>query len=104
MRIKRLLRSDALLRVAVALITWYIRFVVATSRWRTIGGEHPEAFWRAGRPFVGAFWHGRLSMVPLAWKGERGHGLVSQNRDGELIARVLAQFGIAGIRGSTRRG
>jgi lysophospholipid acyltransferase (LPLAT)-like uncharacterized protein len=104
MRLKRLLRSNALLRVAVAVIAAYIRFVFATSRWRTVGGEHPEAFLRAGRPFVGAFWHGRLSMMPLAWKGERGHGLVSQNRDGELIARVLARFGIAGIRGSTRRG
>lgn len=105
MRIKRLLRSDAAFRLASAVIAAYIRFVFATSRWQTVGGQHPEAFWRAGRPFVGAFWHGRLMMMQLAWAGDaRAHALISQHRDGELIARTNAHFGLGSIRGSTQRG
>jgi hypothetical protein len=105
MRIKRLLRSKAVLRAAVAVIAAYIRLVYATSRWRAVGAEHPEAFWRTGRPYVGAFWHGRLLMMPRTWQGRgAAHVLISQHRDGELIARAIAHFGLSSIRGSTRSG
>jgi len=99
--IKRLLRSAPFVRVVADAIALYIRFVHATSRWETIGGEYPQQFWDAGKPFVGAFWHGRLLMMPLAWKTDHpSHVLISQHRDGELIARTMDPFGIGTIRGS----
>ncbi len=56
------------------------------------------------RPRVYAFWHSQ--MLP-ALASHRNCGiavLISEHRDGELIARVAARFGVHAIRGSTSRG
>ncbi len=87
------------------LVAQYIRLVWATGRWKVVGAEHPERFWREGRPFVGAFWHGRILMMPCAWQTPRRMNmLISQHRDGELIASTIAHFGLGTVRGSSRRG
>jgi lysophospholipid acyltransferase (LPLAT)-like uncharacterized protein len=98
---KRLLRSQRAIRIAADAIALYIRFVHATSRWQVHGAEHPAALWAAGKPFVLAFWHGRLLMVPMAWNLAKPiKMLISQHRDGELIARAMDPFGIGTVRGS----
>ncbi len=101
--LKRLLRSRVALRLAAACIAFYIRFVHATSRWQVIGSEHLEAHWQARKPAVVAFWHGRLLMLTVAWRGSSMtmRILISQHRDGELIARSLELFGIGAVRGSS---
>jgi lysophospholipid acyltransferase (LPLAT)-like uncharacterized protein len=55
-------------------------------------------------PCVCAFWHGEL--LPLiALHGDHGLvGMVSQSRDGELLARALCRLGFGLIRGSSSRG
>jgi lysophospholipid acyltransferase (LPLAT)-like uncharacterized protein len=56
------------------------------------------------KPWVFALWH--ASLLPAAWQ-HRDEGiavLVSQHRDGEAIARVLAAWGSTTVRGSTSRG
>jgi lysophospholipid acyltransferase (LPLAT)-like uncharacterized protein len=99
--IKRLLRSAPFVRVVANAIAFYIRLVGATSRWQTIGAEQPRRFWDADKPFIGVFWHGRLLMMPLAWTTRHTmRVLISQHRDGELIARTMDPFGIGTIRGS----
>lgn len=104
--VKRILRSRAAVRFAADTIALYIRFVHATSRWDVRGGEHPAAMWNSEQPFVLAFWHGRLLMVPMAWNlGKPIQMLISQHRDGELIARAMDPFGIGTVRGSgTKKG
>jgi len=69
------------------------------------GAEHPQRLLASGRPLVGAFWHGRMMMIPLAW-GRRApmHMLISSHRDGRIIADAVAYFGIRSIAGSSRRG
>jgi lysophospholipid acyltransferase (LPLAT)-like uncharacterized protein len=57
-----------------------------------------------GEPFVLAFWHGRMLGALAAHRGTPIRVLVSEHRDGELIARVLAANGMRTIRGSTTRG
>lgn len=102
--IKRFLRSAPVVRLTADAIALYVRLVHATSRWETRGIEYPQAFWREGKPFIGAFWHGRLLMMPLAWTTKhRMHVLISQHRDGELIARAMDPFGIGTVRGSTAK-
>lgn len=56
------------------------------------------------KPWVFALWHATL--LPIAYKhsNEGVAVLVSQHRDGELIARVLAAWGNTTVRGSTTRG
>lgn len=103
--IKRLLKSDALRRVLCWLGANYIRLVRATSRWQIVGDEIPRRHWDAGEPFIVAFWHGRLLMMPHSWEpGRPIHMLISQHRDGRLIADTVAHFGIDTVSGSTSKG
>jgi hypothetical protein len=59
---------------------------------------------RRGEPFILAFWHGDLLLMPYAYKGRRISVLSSQSRDGELIARTIARLGIDSSRGSSSHG
>ncbi len=91
--------------VICALAALYIRFVHATSRWSVEGGEHAAALWDQDAPFILAFWHGRLMLMPYCWRREKPiELLVSQHRDGQLIARTVGHFDLKTIAGSTSRG
>ena len=102
---KRLLRNEAVRGVLCALGAGYIRLVHATSRWRVEGGHIPGAYWDRGEPFIVAYWHGRILMMPYSWRQDRTMSLlISQHPDGQFIARLVRRFGLGTIAGSTRRG
>jgi lysophospholipid acyltransferase (LPLAT)-like uncharacterized protein len=102
---RRFVRSDRLRRVLCYSIHLYIRFVYATNRWSVEGGEYPRRLREAGKPFILAFWHGRLMMIPMAWQRLAPiHMLISAHRDGRIIADAVAHFGVQSVAGSTRRG
>src|SRR6267378_1743151 len=102
---RRIVRSDALRRVLCAFIALYIRFVYATSRWTVEGGEAARRHFREKRPFILAFWHGRLLMMPMAWPRDVAiHMLISGHRDGRMIADAVGHFGITSIARSSSRG
>ncbi|HUC71810.1 MAG TPA: lysophospholipid acyltransferase family protein [Stellaceae bacterium] len=102
---RRLLRDRRARGVACWAIQCYIRFVYRTNRWTVENGEWPQRLLAAGRPFIGAFWHGRMMMIPLGWRRMAPmHMLISAHRDGRIIADAVAYFGIGAIAGSTRRG
>jgi lysophospholipid acyltransferase (LPLAT)-like uncharacterized protein len=83
----------------------YIRLVHATGRWGVVRGHIPGRFWTEGRPFVLAFWHGRLLMMPYSWdRAVAIRMLISGHRDGQIIARTVSHFGIETIQGSTKKG
>ncbi|WP_051881312.1 lysophospholipid acyltransferase family protein [Parvularcula oceani] len=94
--------SPLLLAVLPPLVAGYIRLVHGTVRWERIGDEHHRALIGSGQPFICAFWHSRLLMMPVI-KAEQGRDfrmLISEHRDGEVIARVIGHFGIDTARGS----
>lgn len=102
---KRIGKNERIRGALCWLGSQYIRLVWATGRWRVIGDHIPAAFWDQGKPFILAFWHGRLLMMPKSWRdGTPIHMLISQHRDGQLIARTVGHFGIATVEGSTTRG
>ncbi|MBF0094434.1 MAG: lysophospholipid acyltransferase family protein [Alphaproteobacteria bacterium] len=102
---KDLTRSEAVRAVLCWLIAVYVRLVYHTSRWEVVGGETPRGFWERGRPFIVTFWHGRLLMMPPSWETERPiHMLISQHRDGRIIARTMDYFGIGTVAGSSSKG
>ena len=85
-----------------ALAALYIRLVLATSRIDVIGQDIPERFWQKGEPFILAFWHGQMLMMVRSWQTTRPiRMLISQNHDGEVIARAIGSFGIGTVRGSS---
>ena len=64
-------------------------------------------------PCVVLFWHGRLALMSFAYvhwwtNGQnpqrRAKVMISDHKDGEIIARVISFFGIDAIRGSSSKG
>ncbi len=103
--IKRLGKSERLRALLCWLASMYIRLVWVTGRWQVVDAHVPARFWDHGTPFILAFWHGRLLMMPKSWRaGYPINMLISQHRDGQLIARTVAHFGIRTIEGSSTRG
>ena len=82
----------------------FIRGLRSTLRLRHHGDERVREWERRGEPFILAFWHRHLLLMPYAYRGRRISVLVSQSRDGELIARTVARLGIDASRGSSSRG
>src|ERR1700686_380834 len=102
---RHLVRSDRLRRLLCWGIQLYIRFVYRTNRWTVEGAEIPRELRRAGRPFILAFWHGRLLMIPMAWQRLAPmHMLISAHRAGRITADWVTYFGVDSVAGSTRRG
>ncbi|CAA6606186.1 conserved hypothetical protein [Rhodospirillaceae bacterium LM-1] len=102
---KSILRSNAVRYLACWLAANYIRLIHATHKVTTENRHIPEAFWSQQKPFIMAFWHGRIFLMPYIWpKNHSFHMLASQHRDGLLISRTVAHLGIDSIAGSTTRG
>ncbi len=85
-----------------------VRALGATLRLTEAGVESMQALWDDPRPLIYAVWHGRILMVPwLSARFERARAvrvLASRSRDGELVARWVARFGMSVVRGSSSRG
>ena len=88
-----------------------VRALGATLRLTEQGVESMQALWASRQPLIYAAWHGRILMVP--WlnghlgrtRGARAvRVLASRSRDGELVARWVARFGLSVVRGSSSRG
>lgn len=102
---KRITRMPLVQRALCAAAAFYIWLVRRTGRWTVVGGEHPARLWDTGRPFILAFWHGRLLMMPYSWRrGVPIHMLISSHPDGQFIARTVDHFGIGWIAGSSTHG
>lgn len=82
----------------------FIRLLRTTVRLRHHGDERIREWEREGRHFILAFWHRHLLFMPYSYRGRRISVLVSQSKDGELIARTVAKLGIDSSRGSSSRG
>jgi lysophospholipid acyltransferase (LPLAT)-like uncharacterized protein len=96
--------SDGRLRWTVRLGAALIRVLASTWRFRVandavIGEAHAK-----GQRLLYTLWHGEL--LPLLWlhRGEGVAVVISEHRDGEIIARIAETLGYATIRGSTSRG
>lgn len=96
--IKRIMRSDAVQRLLGYLIAAYFQAVRRTSR---IDRAKPPV----DGPHILALWHGRLIMLPLLRNGEKPLvALISGHRDGQIVSRAGALFGILAATGSSSRG
>lgn len=81
-----------------------IKALAFTLRIETLHEERVSPFWDRDERFIMAFWHGRLLMMPFCYHGKRIKLLISQHKDGDLLARAMKRFGYDSIRGSTTRG
>ncbi len=103
--LKNIMRRPGPRATACLLAASYIRLVKLTGRWQVFGTEIPLAVLKEDKPFLVAFWHGRLLMMSLAWPYPQTFKMViSQHPDGELIARTIKILGFESIAGSSSRG
>jgi lysophospholipid acyltransferase (LPLAT)-like uncharacterized protein len=91
-------------RAAAEVGTAVLRTIAVTWRIEVVGDDVMSRFLSTGESAVFSLWHGQL--LPHIWY-HRNRGLailVSEHRDGEIIARVARSLGYGVIRGSTTRG
>jgi hypothetical protein len=88
-----------------------VRALGHTLRLEVIGTERLVPLWQSAQPIVYGVWHGQLLMLPFVNERLRAtHGarrvyvLASRSRDGEMLARFAARFGLGVARGSSSRG
>ena len=96
--------SEARVRWIVRAGTFLIRLLGMTWRVRVVNGETVGAVRAAGQRVIFTLWHGEL--LPLLW-AHRGQGIavvISEHRDGEIIAQIAERLGYATVRGSSSRG
>jgi lysophospholipid acyltransferase (LPLAT)-like uncharacterized protein len=102
---KRIKKKSLFETVAVELLFALIRFVHRTIKWTEIGGEIPESYHKAGKPFVGCLWHDRLMLSPCFWRWKTPiYVLASSHGDGRLIAKIAEKFSMRPVFGSTGKG
>jgi lysophospholipid acyltransferase (LPLAT)-like uncharacterized protein len=102
--VTRRLWSWFILTLVPAIATGLIRVLGRTLQIRSEGFDEVEGLYKQGKTVIFAFWHARQLMMPLVYPGKKAAVLISQHRDGELIHRIVARFGIKAVRGSTTRG
>jgi lysophospholipid acyltransferase (LPLAT)-like uncharacterized protein len=83
---------------------WVIRALATTWRMETVEGEALAEARRTGQRVIFALWHGEL--LPLLWhqRGENVAIVISDHRDGEIIAQIAESLGYATVRGSSSKG
>jgi lysophospholipid acyltransferase (LPLAT)-like uncharacterized protein len=72
-------------------------------RWRVDGLEHLTLDGSSRRPIL-AFWHGRVLAATYYFRHRGIVVMISENFDGEWIARIVERFGYGTSRGSSSRG
>jgi lysophospholipid acyltransferase (LPLAT)-like uncharacterized protein len=103
--IKKILKSNGAKAVISFIAAGYIWLVYRTSRWQVINGDAPHRLMTESKPFILAFWHGRLLMMPISvQKTTNVHVMISHHGDGEIIARTIKHWGQNSIRGSATKG
>jgi len=91
-------------RAALLLGRGALQLLARTWRFRIVNAAAIDDLRSAKRNFIFSLWHGQL--LPLLWH-HRDEGvvlLISEHRDGELVARAAESLGYALVRGSTTRG
>ena len=88
------------MRLAGLLAATFIRLMYWTLRVRHVRSENMERT----PQYIIAFWHCHLLMMVKCRLRTPIAALISQSKDGELIARTMEQFGADVARGSSSRG
>jgi lysophospholipid acyltransferase (LPLAT)-like uncharacterized protein len=84
-----------------------VRAVVGTTRFHFRYADpavNPEVARRTGQRYIYAFFHEVMLFPAYFWAWPEMQILISDHRDGELIAQVVSRLGFGVVRGSTTRG
>lgn len=100
-------RASRVKRAELAVITAVGVPVIAalgsSLSWKVDGLSHLQFDGNGRRPIM-AFWHGRVLTATYFFRDRGIVVMISENFDGEWIARIIERFGYGTSRGSTSRG
>jgi len=84
--------------------TLVVRLLALTWRVRYVNADVVKDLRGRKEPFIYILWHGQL--LPLIWthRNREIAVIISEHRDGEIIARIAGALGFRLVRGSTSRG
>jgi lysophospholipid acyltransferase (LPLAT)-like uncharacterized protein len=90
------------------LIGSYMLFVGVTTHWKRINQQAVEPFWApGGGRLIVCIWHGRFALVHKMWKfgptRPAPKMLISQSREGGIVAHTSRTVGADVIRGSAAK-
>lgn len=97
-------KEETRVRWSVRLGGLVIRLLSLTWRYRVENDAGWMALRADGQAFIFTLWHGEL--LPLTWRHRRQGitAMISEHRDGEIIARLVESWGYRTVRGSSSRG
>ena len=78
--------------------------LASTWSYRLEGREHQDRLRAEGQPVIYVLWHRHLLPITLLHRGEGIAAIVSQNRDGTILATAMDRWGYRTLRGSTSKG
>ena len=88
--------------IASKIMSFLMRLSFYTTRWTVVGKDIPDSYHKGKIPFIVCLWHDRLMMAPCVWKWKkRLHVLASNHIDGRMIAKVVENFSMPTVFGST---
>ncbi|MFV9874886.1 MAG: lysophospholipid acyltransferase family protein [Rickettsiales endosymbiont of Dermacentor nuttalli] len=103
--LKKILQSKLIRFLCAKLIYCYVKLVYFTGKWVVHKPRDIDIDGYLTEPCIYAFWHGRLTMMPLlAPKGRKMNVLSSRHRDGYLMSASMKNFGFSTIFGSSKKG
>ena len=82
----------------------FYRLWCRTLRYDLIHRESCEALIREGNSLVFTLWHDEVFAVPFQCRDWKVFTIVSRSTDGEYLARLLQEYDIYPLRGSSSRG
>lgn len=77
--------------------------ITSTCRVRTYGDEHLHQLRQKGKPWIYSIWHNNVPISPWALRKQNTAVMVSDSKDGEIIARCVHMFGNSTLRGSSSK-
>jgi lysophospholipid acyltransferase (LPLAT)-like uncharacterized protein len=106
--LKSLLGNPAIQFLIGRTIGLYMLLVGVTTRWKKVNRAAIEPFFRGESALIGCIWHGRFTLVHKMWAFGPGipkaKMLISQSREGGIVAHASRTVGAEVIRGSAAKG
>ena len=90
------------------MVGWFLRCWAKTLRYEVEDRSGVTVPTSAMGPVIFALWHNRIFTLPPIWWRTAGNSrksvvLTSASKDGAMLARAMAVFGIGAVRGSSSR-
>ena len=101
------IQNPALIRAVGVAGAFLVRRLVGTTEFHFRYADptvNPEVARRTGARYIYAFYHEVLLFPAYFWAWPEMQILISDHRDGEMIAQIVQRLGFGVVRGSTTRG